>query len=116
MTPSLFDLLEPTVGRTRATDPETSAIAARRCKPGSQRFLIACWFACGRDYADADSLAQADPVGRHRSTWSARLGDLCRDGVLRRSDPVPGASQSVLSYVLTETGAAWVRRTTREGR
>jgi hypothetical protein len=105
--PSLFDI-EPTQGRVRASDPQTSVVGAKRTRPGAQRYRIACELS-RLPYVTADLLADGDPHGSHRSVWSARLGGLCRDGLLERGDPVRGASQPVLSYHLTADGRRWVR-------
>ena len=107
-TPSLFDVLEPTQGATRRSDPETSVTGARRSRPGAQRYRIACELT-RLPYVTADMLADGDPHGSHRSVWSTRLGGLVRDGLVEKAGPVRGRNQLVVSYVLTEAGRVWVR-------
>lgn len=107
--------VEPTQGRTRSSDPQTSVQGARRVNARAQRRRIAAAFIGGREYVTADWLAGNDNITfSHRSAWSARCGDLVRDGYLAKSDPVQGATQMVLSYVLTDKGWAWARDITRE--
>ena len=113
MTPTLFDV-EPDNGRTRDRDPETSRTAARRSPARTQRRVIASAL-LSRPYVTADWLAENDHATQsHRSVWSTRLGGLVRDGYLRRGDPVPGPSQMVLSYVLTDEGRRWALDLTAE--
>lgn len=97
-----------TQGRTRRTDPVSSVTAAKRCRPGSQRYAIALAFRLGASHVTADQLADRDPKKSHRSAWSARLGQLVKEGRLEKGPMVPGHGQDVLSYHLTAEGRAWV--------
>lgn len=116
MTPAQMSLLdvEPTAGRARRTDPVSSTVAARRCRPGSQRYAIALAFRLGAQYVTADQLADRDPNGSHRSAWSARLGQLVKEKRLEKGPMVPGHGQDVLSYHLTDAGRAWVADLTEQ--
>lgn len=108
--------VEPTHGRSRASDPATSVTGARRAPAATQRRTIAAAL-LRRPYVTADWLAENDHLHQsHRSAWSSRCGDLVRDGYLAKSDPVPGPNQLVLSYVLTPAGREWARQVTAEGR
>ncbi len=113
MTPTLFDV-EPTQGRTRASDPQTSASAGRTAQAAKQRRLIARLLLT-RDYVTADDVWQADltPNRPDRASYSTRLGGLVADGLMVAGDPVPrthrGRERLVLSYWPTDEGRRWFR-------
>lgn len=105
---SQMSLLDVTPqGRTRATDPEPSRVAASRCRSGTQRAAI-------RDHltvhavVTADDLYEAHP-GTPRGTWSTRLGSMVHDGLLEKAGEAPGASQMVTAYRFTPAGWEWAR-------
>lgn len=119
--PSLFDPpVEPTQGRARQGDPQTSRLAASKARVGYQRAHIARLLA-RYPYVTADDVWTADlrDCRPDRGTYSTRLGGLVHDGLLVKGGPVQRADQhghrrSVVTYQLTDEGRAWVRRVTAE--
>lgn len=116
--------VEPTVGRTRRSDPATSVAAGRSARVAFQRSLIARLLLT-RDYVTADDVWEADlrDCRPDRSSYSTRLGGLCDDttgpALLERGDPViradrHGKERLVVTYWPTPAGRRWVRERTSE--